>query len=257
MSSYCRCKFSFDDATQGPAKIGDRIVKAWICGRCKKAHHAVQEEGKKVRGPANATALLHANGRSTGLHELTWATPNGHVKTIEYHPYPRTVNMSNPEPLLFSLWELLQSKVKVIVDEKPNDEWDPNEIEAHREWNARRNEARGIAEALAILMQPFLTDADAVVRAAVKFYKDPWYEVPGLGAHLWNPLYNPDGSYRTPLPDPPKARTRTAIKAPAKPKPKLSEADVTFIKASSEMFSKEDLAGMFKVSVAEVEAVLA
>lgn len=256
MSPNCHCgKFSFETATQGPASIGGRITKAWICGGCKKPHHAAQEEGQKVRGPANATALLHADGRKTGIHVLVWSTPEGRVKTIEYHPYPRTVNMENPEPLLFDLWQLLQSKVKIILGDGDREGTDDDVRNAQQK---ARYEGRGIAEALAILMKPFVADADAVVRHAVKFYKDNSYEVPGLGAHLWNPLYNPDGSYRTPVPDAPKARTRPAVKAPVKPpKPKLSEADVTFIKASSEMFSKEDLAGMFKVSVAEVESVLA
>lgn len=206
-----------------------------------------------MRGPLNATALLHADGRKTGIHELVWSTPDGHVTTIEYHPYPRTIHMSDPEPKLFALWDLLQSKVTIIIGPAEPGLTD-DEVRAAKQ--KARNEGRGIAEALAILMSPFLEDADAVVKAAVAFHKDNTYQVPGLGAHLWNPLYNPDGSWRTPLATEPVKRTRTAIKAPPKPKSNLSPADIEFIKASSAMFSKEDLAGMFKVSVSEVEAVL-
>lgn len=204
-----------------------------------------------MRGPKNATALLHADGRATGIHEIVWATPEGQVTTIEYHPYPRNVNMSNPEPLLFSLWDLLQSKVQIVMGDEAGVVAEARRAEA-------KYQARGIAEALAILMQPFVADADAVVRHAVKYYKDNSYPVPGLGAHLWNSMYNADGSLRTPIASEPTKRTRTAIKAPPKPKATLSAADIEFAKAglSSNMFTLADLASMFKVSEAEVQAAV-
>jgi hypothetical protein len=202
-----------------------------------------------VRGPADAAALLHADARSTGIHELAWATPRGQVQTIEYHPYPRKIPMTHPEPLLFSLWDLLQSKVSVIVDAQPTSDMEQQGL------LTAKAQARGIAEALAILMKPFMENADAVVRHAMKYYKDNTHEVPGLGLHLWDPMFNADGTPRTPIASPPVARTRTAIKAP--PKPNLSPADVEFIKSAKDMFSTEDLAGMFKVSESVIEATLA
>jgi hypothetical protein len=236
--------------------IGGQITEAWICARCKMAHHAVQKEHQNMRGPADATALLNADARGTGVHYLTWATPRGQETTVEYYTYPRTIPMTHPEPLLFSLWELLQSKVKIIVGD---DRGDKTDDEIRMAMQQARYEGRGIAEALAILMKPFMQDADAVVRAAVAYYKDPTYQVNGLGTHLWDPMYNPDGTLRVKMNTEVTKRTRTPVKA-APPKPtakKLSEADIAFCKASSEMFSVEDLAGMFKVSVAEVQAVLA
>jgi hypothetical protein len=256
--SYCRCanKFTYENATKQPAPNGWQAKQVWVCGICNLINHAVQEEHPVVRGPANATALLHATGRSTGIHELTWATPAGQVTTIEYHTYPRTVPMSHPEPLLFSLWELLQSKMEVIMGPEP-DYWDPDQSLQAQALLAAKGQARGIAEALAILMKPFMENADAVVRAAVAYHKDPSYEVPGLAPYLWDPMYNPDGTLRTPVSSPPKAKPRAAIKAP-KPKTSLSAADIAFMKQSLDAgFSKEDLASMYKVSVSEVDAAIA
>jgi hypothetical protein len=162
--------------------------------------------------------------------------------------------MTHSEPLLFSLWELLQSKVKIIMyPEEPE-----TSVQQQVAKQAARSEARGIAEALAILMKPFMNDADAVVRAAVAYHKDNTYEVNGLGLHLWDPTMNPDGTPRVKIASPSAPKQRTAIKAPPKPPAsKLSEADIAFIKASSAMFSADDLAGMYKVCVEEVQAILA
>ena len=135
-----------------------------------------------------------------------------------------------------------------------------------------RHQARGIAETLGILMMPFVapvegsskTPADMVVTYAIKKHDDPDFQVPGLGEHLWDPTKNPDGSLRVPVSDK-YASTHTAKKPPAKPKvdnkstKKLSPEEAAGVKeaVSSGMFSEEDVASMFKVSLAEVKAALA
>lgn len=202
-----------------------------------------------MRSPAGATALLHADSRKTGIHELVWATPKGQVTTLEYHPYPRTVYMTNPEPLLFSLWELLQSKLPLALANK-----EPQTAEEL----AARCQARGICEALAILMEKFLPTSDDVLRAAVKYYKDNSYEVPGLAPYLWDGLHNADGSLRVKTSSAPAPRQRTAIKtsAPKPAKTKLSEADTAFIKAAKDMYSVEDFVSMYGVSASEVQALI-
>lgn len=255
----CHCtNFSFDQARKVLAPDSWQAKEAWYCNRCEAIRHAAAEERRVVRGPADATALLHADARSTGIHELTWATPRGRVQTIEYHPYPRKIPMSHPEPLLFSLWELLQSKVDVIMQGEP-DSWDPNLTIQYQGWMAAKAQARGIAEALAILMKPFMESADDVVRHATRYYKDNTYEVPGLGLHLWDPLVNADGTPRTPIAQPAAQRVRTPIKMASKPAKTLSPADTEFARQgfSAGMFSKEDLASMFKVSVDVIDAALA
>lgn len=222
-----------------------------------------------IRGPKNARAVLHAVSHRNGQSVITWAVGDQNTSertkldTANFYPWPRRNPMSDTEPLLYLCWNQLMSKVEIILAENL-DPWktDTDPVEKIRE--RAKYEARGQAELLATLMKPFMDDADQVVKAAVKKYKEPDYEVPGLGEHLWNPMLNPDGTPRTPVATP-KTKTKTAITAPkSKPKVdnkstrKLSADEAEGIKSAvdSGMFSKEDVASMFKVSIATVEAAL-
>lgn len=168
--------------------------------------------------------------------------------------------MNSTEPLVFSVWSLLMSKVEVIL--RPAAGPGDNALEADAR-ECARHQARGIAETLHILMDPFVSSADEIVVHAVAKFKDPDYEVPGLGEHLWDPHKNPDGSPRIPIAQP-KKRTAAAPK-PARPKVdnkstrQLTTEEAEGIKeaVNSGMFSKEEVASMFKVSMATVEAALA
>lgn len=238
----------------------------WQCATCGLPSFSKEDDGV-VRGPHDAVAMLSTTGHTTGIHELRWAMPRVNkettrVTTIEYNPYPRTIPMSHPEPLLFSLWELIQSKVKIILAE-PNGPSD-NAIEMARRSQAQ-HQARGIAEALHILMKPFMDSPDAVVKAAVKYYKDNTYEPPGLGLHLWNPFLNWDGSERTPVASP----KSTPVAAPRKTTPAKPKIDKTSTKTltpdeaagikeavESGMFGKEEVASMFGVSLETLEQAL-
>ena len=227
---------------------------------CGGFHHVKQEAQPVVRGPVNARALVHAEVLRNGQHLLTWSCgpqdgdERTHVTTVEFFPWPRRFPMTETEPLIHLTWKLLMSKVEIINDSSV---MEPTRTVA-------QNQARGIAEVLAIQMKPFLESADDVVRAAVQFYKDPYYVVPGLGEHLWNPRYNPDGSERVPLAAPrkaPEARPKAAPKPRVDNKStvKLTDKEREGVKeaVSSGMFSKEDVASMFKVSLAEIESALA
>lgn len=166
--------------------------------------------------------------------------------------------MTETEPLIYLTWELLMSKVQIIMDNG-----DGSVVVMARQAEAKY-QARGIAEVLAIQMKPFMESADHVVKCAVKKYKDPEFEVPGLGAHLWDPMMNPDGTPRISLSAPKPARSKPVIKTPSKPKvdntstKKLSAEEAAGIKeaVSSGMFSKEDVAAMFKVSLTTVEEAI-
>ncbi len=213
-----------------------------------------------IRGPVNARQLFHAEIFPNGQHLLHWMVGDQNTSerteftTVEFFPWHRRFSMTETEPLIYLTWELLMSKVAIILRpvEGPGD----NAIQqVDRE--VAQHQARGIAEVLAIQMKPFMESADHVVKCAVKKYKDWQFEVPGLGAHLWNPMTNPDGTPRVALSTPKPAKTKPV----ARPKvdntstKKLTTEEAEGIKAAvdSGMFSKEDVAAMFKVSIATVE----
>lgn len=219
-----------------------------------------------VRGPVNSV-LLHADGKANGQSILTWQRGGKKIKTVEFKSYPRRFFVQ-PEPLIFQCWRILMAKVDVI--KAPVEGAGDNAIQAN-DREIARHQARGVAETLGVLMQPFCnppegstrSPADMIVSYAIKKHDDPDFEVPGLGEHLWDPTKNPDGSLRVPISDK-VAATRTAPKAPVKPKvdnkstKKLSPEEAAGVKEAvgSGMFSKEDVAAMFKVSMAEVEAAI-
>ena len=278
--AVCHCGKSFDIMkahkeigppelqTRWPARHRDTPpTEVWICERCGGIHSTVQEVRQVVRGPAGVSALLHANGKANGQTILTWQIGKAKVDTVEFKSYPRRFFVQS-EPLIFQCWRLLMEKVDTIKAE-PEGAGD-NEIQS-RDREIARHQARGIAETLAILMQPFCnppegsmkSPADMIVKFAITKHDDPDFQVPGLGEHLWDPTKNPDGSLRVPISDK-VASTRTAPKPPPKVKVdnkstrKLSKDEAAGVKeaVSSGMFSKEDVAAMFKVSMAEVEAAI-
>lgn len=213
-----------------------------------------------VRGPDNARALLHAFSQSNGQTTLKWAVGSQEgsgrtqIETVDFYPWPRRNPMSRTDSLLFVSWSQLMEKVKIILAE-PNGPSD-NVLEADARERARY-EARGMAEILAILMHPFMENADAVVKAAVKKHKDPEFEVPGLGEHLWDPQRNPDGSPRVAISSPktkpvakPKVKSNSTKTLSANEKDGIKEA------VGSGMFSKEEIASMFGVSMTTLEEAL-
>lgn len=235
----------------------------YYCGACGNFHHVKQEAVPVVRGPINARALLHSEVKLNGQHLLTWSIGNQndkareHVQTVEFFPWPRRYPMTEAEPLIFKTWELLMSKVQVIMDGSESG------VAAGAARAEAKYQARGIAEVLAIQMTPFMESSDHVVKCAVAAYKDPEFQVPGLGAHLWDPMRNPDGSVRTPISSP-KTAPRAGVKKAAprvnnKSTVKLTDKERDGIReaVNSGMFTKEDVASMFKVSMAEIESALA
>jgi hypothetical protein len=249
----CHCGFKFTEGHRepSPSEGGWQAREVWICGTCGNLSHAIQDPVAVVRGPSDSNALLHAVIGQDGSSITTWSTPRGKIETIEHITYPRKVTVEHIEPRVFTIWNLLMGKVEVILAE-PKGAGD-NALEAEVREQARK-EARGLAEALHILMKPFMASTDAVVKAAVKKHKDPTFEVPGLGTHLWDPLKNADGSWRTPI-SAPKSKPRAV---PKSSKNKLDPDAVAGIKEalSSGMFDKPTVAEMFKVSMETLEEAL-
>jgi hypothetical protein len=257
--SYCHCgaKFSYDNAKKIPAPAEWQARNAWLCLACNKISHAVQEAVAVVRGPQDARALLHANTKADGQHILTWAVGDQNskdrqqVQTVEFFPWPRRHPLSETEPLIHLTWQLLMTKVGVILAEPAGSDWTREEQAAQTE---AKNQARGIAEVLAIQMKPFMESADQVVKCAVKAYKDPEFEVPGLGAHLWDPQRNSDGTPRVAIGGPVKKAAPTKSKV-FKTGKTLTDQEREGIKEalSSGLFTESDIATMFKVSLAQVK----
>lgn len=205
-----------------------------------------------VRGPKEGY-LLSARGEVNGQRVLRWAMPDRSViETVEYRTYDRKIELSEPEPLIFKLWQMLDEKVAFFMG--PTDA-----IQDAEKVAKLKSEARGMAEAIAVLMQPFVKSADEVVKHAVKRYKAKQagedYQVPGLGEHLWNPLYDEDGNLR----QQPTAKIEHPRAQPKASNKKLKPEEIAGIKdaVSSGMFSEEDVASMFKVSVQTIKEALA
>ncbi len=269
----CHCrKFTMTDAVIKPAplKYQEYVDEklGYYCGSCDGFHHVKQEEVSVVRGPVNARALLSASGKLDGQHIIRWSIGSSDdsvreiVETVEFFPWPRRYPMTETEPLIHLTWKLLMSKMPTIMEKLPPlDPSDDELVLRHVNQIASKNEARGIADVLAIQMKPFMESADHVVRCAVAAYKDPEFAVPGLGSHLWDPMKNPDGSDRVPI-STPRSANKTAPKARPKVNnkstKKLTDKEAEGIReaVSSGMFTKEDVASMFDVSLAEIEAAL-
>lgn len=219
------------------------------------------------RAPRPFAAPLRAEGQRNGQWFNSWSTADGKIQTVEYKTYDRKIPMTSDEPLIFSVWMLLMNKVAIILTE-PVGPFDNDLQAADRE--RARNEARGVAETLAILMDPFMNPpegskrsaADTVVSHAVKRFKDPAHEVPGLADHLWDPSKNYDGSDRVEISSP-------KAKPIARPKPSqvvdnksTKEPDADEIAGmkfglDSGMFTKEQVCSTFGVSMETLERVLA
>lgn len=226
----------------------------WVCENCRQPTRLVFEKLTANYRPADAKALLSVFGRTDGIQEITWALSDGTRKvTLSYLPYPRKVDMPNEGALLQQTWHLLDSKVAIILAE-PNGPGD-NALEAQERETARQ-QARGIAEVLAILMRPFFDKPDNIVREAVKRYKAKQagqeHETPGLAESIWDPHTRWDGTPFS-VENEKKARRSKTTATTLKPK------DIEGIKSAlqSGMFDEKQLAEIYKVSVATVKSVAA
>lgn len=160
--------------------------------------------------------------------------------------------MTETEPLIFKTWELLMRKVEIILTPPMNDLERDNAERA-------RYEGRGIAEVLAIQMKPFMESADDVVRHAVACFHDKNHVVPGLGQHLWDPMYNPDGSPRVPLNAPKKATaTKPAPQVQKRTGNTIPDSALAGVRGAiaTGMFTVKQVATTYSMSEAEVKEQL-
>jgi hypothetical protein len=129
-------------------------------------------------GPKDHITWLSSNTRLDGITEIRWAMPNGEKRM--------TVQMTAGPTLLQRTWDLLDAKMEVIMV-KPELGRDDT-----TSWMEAKQQARGIAEVLAMFMVPHFSTADEIAREAVARYKarqsgDTEYETAGLGSRRYEP----------------------------------------------------------------------
>jgi hypothetical protein len=253
---YCRCGTYTDARTfvelpKPPWFPKCEATRVYVCRICNKVSHAVEELVVSLRGPKNAMLLSVAGRVVTDTSVLRWRMPDSTiVETIEFKPYPRSDRMSETqnEPLLYALWRLLDEKVADVMVVAMDDERDP----------VTKGVARGVAEAIHLLMSKYYPTADDVAKEAVKRYKarqaEVEHETPGLGEYLFNPHFNQDGSERT------KTSTKVAPKKaafPKKPNGTIPEKAIEGIKAALEagVFTEEQICNIYSVTPEQLKEV--
>lgn len=113
--------------------------------------------------------------------------------------------------------------------------------------------ARGLAFTLSLFMVPHFTTPADIAREASKRYKmkavDETYETPGLGTRKYEP---PPGDFKTDR----NGAERAKVMA-TKPKGKqLSDTEEAAIKHAAVMFSPEELAKTYGITVARVKEIV-
>lgn len=248
---WCTCK-SKGKTESGYTRPPDSGL--WVCGKCLQPTRLVFEWITSMRAPKNATAVLGSKGKANGIWHVEFATTTGERKTVLYFlPYPKRPEMekTNPGALLESVWAALDAKMDIIMAGEP-DPWSHEQMEAHKTWVRTKNEARGIAETLAILMDPFFTDPNEVAKEAARRYKarqagDDSYETPGLASEIWEP--------KSPLKDETIRKATTPRKAIGKPLPPEAVAGAKKALESGK-FTVSQIAQMYGVSDEAVKSAV-
>lgn len=150
------------------------------------------------------------------------------------------------------IWEKLDKAVDELMAHRGEDPLPPGYVD--HDLTRYEGTARGIAEALAILMPPFFTTGDEIVREAMVRYKKrkagEEYETPGIGRLKFAQppgaeLITASGLPRTPEYD------------PTAPKHRLPEEAVKKILAATAAgFTPDMLAPAYGVSVAVIKGIV-
>jgi hypothetical protein len=232
---WCRCKKAPIGFTN--KDTGD----LWVCSRCGKPTRQVFEGLTAMLGPNDATCLLSVSGKSNGIFEIRWATKSGVKITLEYHPYPRKVDMHNGRELLLHQWQMLDSAVNNIHTTK-----DPDDL------MYQKARARTLCEVIHSFMPQFYESADHVAREALSRFscraEGVEHETPGLGEKYWDPNTRADG---------------TPYSQPQKPKPRstgnlVPATALVSVKKGIEggMFTVDQIATMYSMTAPEVKEQL-
>lgn len=239
---YCHCTkppFSFQNARVEMSPVRELGNEVWVCNSCDSIHHSRQIPMHIKRAPRNAVTVLSERGGGNGVHQLTFAMPDGSQQTIlSVQPYDRRPPAMgiNPNDILLRTWQRLDEFTHWLMF---NQDGDPAEMLANKV------KARAYAEVLADMMPPFFDNPDDIVREAVQRYKNrenPEYETPGLGVKTLAP-------YDT--------MPYTHAASPKKAEPQLDDKTQAGIKKALEsgMFTVAQLAKSYSVSEATIESL--
>jgi hypothetical protein len=197
---------------------------------------------------------------------------------IETHPCPwhggGTTTFSwgvMSDTYLQPIWEMLDRQVDILKGAGADTRCDDEVLSDMR---TARHQARGMAEALAILMPPFFTTGDEIVREALVRWENRQagidYETPGIGrfkfqrppgmttepddpSWVTKPEYIDDGQRAAPKP-----RAKPTVRAEPKPaektKDQLTAEEITKIKAAA-AFPVRMLASAYGVSETVIKEV--
>jgi hypothetical protein len=121
------------------------------------------------------------------------------------------------------------------------------------EAGTQKGYAQGLAFTLSLFMAPHLTTPQDVAREAKRRYENknnPEYCTPGLAERKYEP---PPGDHKLSR----QSEQRAKVMA-SKPKVthNLTDEQINMIKSAAGMFSPEDLAGMYDVSVTVIKSLL-
>lgn len=223
----------------------------WVCSDCLQPTRTVFEKLTNRLTPHNAVGLMSVVGSEDGTQILRWRLKDKTiVSTMNYHPYPRKVDMAPGRAHLVKFWEELDTLIDSIRD-------DSGVANPHIE--DYKIKATTYAEVLAELMHPFYADHTAVLQESMARWQARKEgivrQTPGLAEAIWDPNTRFDG---TPYSRESEAKVRTRSGgAPGKPIPAaLDEQKKTFIKTmlSNGSMDATTLASMFEVSVEVIEA---
>lgn len=243
---HCTCGKS-GTAGFAPTYSEDGVqTDLWVCANCKRPTQMVLMKLTDRFAPKNATSIRSVVSDGDGRSMITWGTTVSGEKivTMNFHAYPRKVDMTQGRNVCVALWEELDNAIDII-----REAGNPADLVTEKKVRATT-----LAEVIALIMSPFYADVNAVLAESMTRWtarqNSTDHESPGLGETIWDPATRFDG---TPY------AANAEVKAPSsKPRVVFDDTKKTFIKHTLEtgQMTPEVLAGMFQCSVEDIKAVV-
>lgn len=237
---------------RGHAIPGTFNYELWVCANCMRPSRPVFKGLTDMYAHRRATGLSSASGDAAGRWIITWTTAvsGERVTTMSFKTYPRKMDMDQGRNICLELWQRMDNLIDTIRDPAKQ------AIGVEGEKFA----AMEVAGIIQLVMSPFYADTTTVLQESMARWEArqagtaDTHETPGLAEKIWDPATRFDG---TPYSKEAEAAARSRSAAPAKPKVVLDDQKVNFIKhcLANGLQTKEALAGMFGITVEQVEEV--